>query len=121
MQAPSQWGAQSGCWQGPRQLDNVELDSSNKAETARLVEASSKPASLAFLVGTAVPPRRSQNALGDKREIRSQETTRKKYNFVLSDVYVRRRKHAFNGCFEKQVQTDNFANRLKCNWAINPC
>jgi hypothetical protein len=70
-------GSQSGCWQRPRQLDNVELDSSNKAEAARLVEASSKPASLAFLLGTAVPPRRSQNILGDNRKIGPRETARK--------------------------------------------
>ncbi len=36
------------------------LDSSNKAEAARLVKASRKPTSLAFLVGTAVLPRHTQ-------------------------------------------------------------
>jgi hypothetical protein len=44
----------------------------------------------------------------------------RKWNFVLSDVYTRHRKHAFNGCFEKRVQMDNFANRLKCDWTRNP-
>ncbi len=43
-----------------------------------------------------------------------------KWNFVLADVYVRHRRHAFNGCFEKWVRTDNFAYCLKCNWARNP-
>jgi hypothetical protein len=67
-QAPSRWGAQSGCQQRPRQLENVELDSSNKAEAACQVKASSKPTSipmlgmslprLPFLVGTAVLLRR---------------------------------------------------------------
>ncbi len=75
--APSQWGAQSSRWQRPHQLDNVELDSSNKAEAACLVKASSKPASLAFLVGTAVPPRRSQIFWEGEWEIGPQETTRK--------------------------------------------
>ncbi len=65
VRVPSRWGAQSGHWQRPHQLDNVELDSSNKAEAAGLVEASSKPASLAFLEGTAIPPRCSQNFFGD--------------------------------------------------------
>ncbi len=67
-QAPSRWGAQSGCRQRPHQLGNVELDGSNKAEAACQVKARSKPTSipmigmffpwLPFLVGTAVPPRR---------------------------------------------------------------
>ncbi len=68
------------------------------------------------------------------RNIRSAETfseflrtsgkwTRKKQlakiNFVLLDIYIRCRKHAFNGCFEKWVQMDNLANHLKCDWARN--
>jgi hypothetical protein len=75
MRAPSWWGAQSGRWQRPQQLDDVELDSSNKTEAACWVEASSKPTSipmlgmslprLPFLVRTAVPPRRSQNFWGE--------------------------------------------------------
>ncbi len=43
--APSRWGAQSGRRQRPRQLDNVELDSSYKAVAACQVRASSKPTS----------------------------------------------------------------------------
>ncbi len=64
----SRWGAQSGCRQRPHQLDNVELDGSNKAEAACQVKASSKPTSvprlglsfprLLFLIGTAIPERR---------------------------------------------------------------
>ena len=60
-------GAQSGHRQKPHQLDDVDLDGSNKAEAACQVEASSKPTSvpmlgmsfprLPFLVGIAVPPR----------------------------------------------------------------
>jgi hypothetical protein len=49
-----------------------------KAEAARLVKASSKPTSLAFLVETAVPPRRCQIFWGDKRVMGPQETTREK-------------------------------------------
>jgi hypothetical protein len=41
----------------------------------------------------------------------------RKSNFILSDIYVRHWKHAFNECFEKRVRTDNLVNRLKCNWA----
>ncbi len=113
--ALSQQGAQSGRRQRPHQLVDVWLDSSNKAEAAHLVQTSSKSASLAFLVGIAVLPRHSQNYFGDEREIGPQEI-----KFVLLDVYVCHWKHAFNGCFEKQVQTDNFANCLKGNSARNP-
>jgi hypothetical protein len=84
--APSWWGAQSGCRQRPRQLDDVELDSSNKAEAACQVKASSKPTSiptlgmslprLPFLVGTAVLPRRL-NFFCCQREMGLRETTRK--------------------------------------------
>ncbi len=66
--ARAPWGAQSGHRQRPHQLDDVELDGSNKAEAARQVKASSKPTSvltlgmsfprLTFLVGIAVQPRR---------------------------------------------------------------
>jgi hypothetical protein len=87
--APSRWGAQSGHRQRQRQLDNVELDNSNKAEAACLVKASSKPTSLAFLVGTAVPLRCSQNFLGDKQEMGPQETTREnKSLFYRTSTYV---------------------------------
>ncbi len=84
---PSQWRAQSGCRQRPRQLDDVELDSSNKAEAARQVKASSKPISvptlgmslprLPFLVGTAVLPRHL-NFFCWEQEMGPQEKTRKK-------------------------------------------
>ena len=47
--APSWWGAQSGCRQRPHQLDDVELDGSNKAEAACQVRASSKPTSVPML------------------------------------------------------------------------
>ncbi len=129
VRVPSQWGAQSGRRQRPRQLDNVELDSSNKAEAARQVKASSKPTSvptlgmslprLPFLVGTAVLPIRLNFFLLRTRNGTVRNDSQK-WNFVLSDVYICRRKHAFNECFEKWVRTDNFANRLKCNWARNP-
>jgi hypothetical protein len=75
--APSQQGAQFGCQQRPPQLADVGLDSSNKAEAACLVQASSKPTSLAFLVGIAVSPRRSQNVYGNGQELEQQETTHK--------------------------------------------
>jgi hypothetical protein len=51
------------------------IHSSNKAKAACLAKTSSKPTSLAFLVGTAVLPRCSQNFLGDEREMGPQETT----------------------------------------------
>jgi hypothetical protein len=66
---PSQQGAQSGYQQRPHQLVNVGLDSFNKTEAACLIKASSKPTSLAFLVGTAIPPRCSQNVLGNEWEM----------------------------------------------------
>ncbi len=47
-------GSQSGPWQRPGQLDNVELDSSNNAEAAHRVEASSKPTSVPML-GISLP------------------------------------------------------------------
>jgi hypothetical protein len=59
----------------PGQLVNVGLDSSNNAKVARLVKASSKPTSLAFLQGTAIPPRHSQNFSGNEREMEPLETT----------------------------------------------
>ncbi len=52
--APSRWGTQSGCRQRPLQLDNVELDSSSKAEAARQVRAGSKPISIPML-GMSLP------------------------------------------------------------------
>ncbi len=83
--SPSRWGAQSGCWQRPRQLDNFELDSFNKAEAARQVKASSKPISiptlgmslprLPFLKEQAVPPR-SLNFFCCQQEMGPRETTR---------------------------------------------
>ncbi len=130
VRAPSLWGAQSGLGQRPRQLDDVELDSSSKAEAARWVRASSKPTAnqhpnarhvsskTAFLVGTAVPPRHLK-IFCCQWEMGPRETTREK-KIVLSDVYLCCQKHAFNGCFEKWVQTYNFANPLKGNWVRNP-
>jgi hypothetical protein len=85
--APSRQGAQSGCQQRPRQLVNIGLDSSNKAEAAHLVKGISKPTSLAFLVGTAVPPRCSQTFGGNEWEMEPQETTCK--NKIL--LYWRQR------------------------------
>jgi hypothetical protein len=49
----------------------------NKAEAACLVKASSKPTSLAVLVGTAVPPRSSQILGGNEWKIKPRERTRK--------------------------------------------
>jgi hypothetical protein len=84
--------------QRPRQLDNVELDSSNKAEAALQVKASSKPTSvpmlgmslprLPFLIGTAVPPRRLKN-LRWEQEMGPQETTcENKILFYPTSTYV---------------------------------
>jgi hypothetical protein len=85
-QALSQWGAQSGCRQRPRWLDNVELDSSNKAEAACQVKAISMPTSvpmlgmslprLPFLVGAAILPRRL-NFFCWEREMGPREKTHK--------------------------------------------
>jgi hypothetical protein len=99
VRALSQWGAQSGCWQRPRQLDDVELDSSNKAEAACWVKASSKPTSvpmlgmfllrLPFLVRTAVPPKRSHIFGGNDREMELRETTCKnKTLFYRTSTYI---------------------------------
>jgi hypothetical protein len=119
VRAPSQQGAQSGCWQRPRQLVNVGLDSSKKAEAACPVRASSKPTSLAFLGGTAIPPRYSQIFLGT-----SGKWNRKKQLAKIKFCFIGRLRTSsetsFNGCFEKRVQKDDFANRLKCNWARKP-
>ncbi len=126
--APSRWGAQSGHWQRPRQLDDVELDSSNKAEAARLVKARSKPTSVPTL-GMSLPrlPFLQEQPFCQgvsiffvENEKWDREKKLAKIKFHLSDVYVRCWKHAFIGCFEKQVQTENFANRLKYNWVRNP-
>ncbi len=96
--APSRWGAQSGRRQRPRQLDVVELDSSNKAQAAHQVEASSKPTSiptlsmsfprLPFLVGTAVLPRRLK-IFRWEWEMGPRETTRKnEILFYWMSTYV---------------------------------
>ena len=84
--APSRWGAQSGCQQRPLQLDNVKHDSSNKAEAAHQVKASSKPTSVPMLgmslprqpslVGTAIPPRRLKT-FRCQQEMGPRKTTRK--------------------------------------------
>ncbi len=96
--APSQWGAQSGHRQRPHQLDDVELDGSNKAEAALQVKASSKPTSipklgmsfprLPFLVGTAIPQRGLKNFCW-KQEMGPQETTHKnEILFYQTSTYV---------------------------------
>ena len=96
--APSWWGAQSGCRQRPHQLDDVELDSSSKAEAAGWVRASSKPTSvptlgmslprLPFLVGTAVPPRHLK-IFRCQWEMGPQETTREnKISFYWTSTYI---------------------------------
>jgi hypothetical protein len=83
----------------------VGLDSSNKAKAACLVKASSKPTSLAFLVGTAVPLRCSQIFWGDKQEMGTQETTRKN-KFCCTGIYVRHQKRFFNVHSEPRVLKD---------------
>jgi hypothetical protein len=88
----SQWGAQSGCWQRPRQLDDVELDGSNKAEAARQVKASSKPPSvpmlgmsfprLPFLVGTAIPQDVSKKFVENEKWDCKKQLTKMKFHFI---------------------------------------
>jgi hypothetical protein len=96
--APSRWGAQSGHRQRPHQLEDVELDGSNKAEAACQVKASSKPTSipmlgmsfprLPFLIGIAVPPRRLK-LFRWEWEMGPRETTRKnKISFYRTSTYV---------------------------------
>ncbi len=84
---PSQQGAQSDRWQRPRQLVNIGLDSSNKTEAACLIKASSKPTSLAFLVGTAVPPRCAQIFLGTSGKWNCAKELAK-IKFCCTGVYV---------------------------------
>jgi hypothetical protein len=92
-----QRGAQSGHRQRLHQLDNVELDGSNKAEAACQVEASSKPTNipmlgmsfprLPFLVGTAVL--RHLNFFCWEREMGPWKTTRKnEILFYPTSTYV---------------------------------
>ncbi len=119
VQAPSRQGSQSGCWQRPRQLVNVGLDSSNKAEAAYLFKASSKPTSLAFLVGAAVPPRHSQIFWGDEWEMEPRETTCEKKN-RCTGIYICHWKHFLNVRSEQWVQKDGIAICVKCNWARKP-
>jgi hypothetical protein len=99
MQVRSQWKAQTGRWQRPHQLDDVEFDDSNKAKAAPQVKASSKPTSipmlgmlfarLPFLVGTFVLPRCYQIFGGGKREMDLQETTRKnKFLFYRTSTHI---------------------------------
>jgi hypothetical protein len=98
--APSQWGAQSGCRQRPHQLDNVELDGSNKAEAACQVEASSKPTSiptlgisfprLFFLVGIAVLPRRLKIFRWEWEMGPRGKTCENKILFYRTSMYVAR-------------------------------
>ncbi len=89
---PSRWEAQPGCWQRPHQLDNVELDSSNKAEAAHQVKANSEPTSvptlgmslprLPFPVGAAVPPRRLIFFVENKKWDRKKKLTKIKFGFI---------------------------------------
>jgi hypothetical protein len=96
--APSRLGDQSGHRQRPCQLDDVELDSSNKAEAACQVKASSKPTSipmlgmslprLPILVGTAVPLTRLK-IFRWEREMGPLETTCKnQISFYRRSMYV---------------------------------
>jgi hypothetical protein len=82
----------------PHQLDDVELDSSNKADAAGQVKASSKPTSvpmlgislprLPFLKGQAVPLRRL-NFFCCQQETGLQETTCKnKILFYRMSMYI---------------------------------
>ncbi len=97
--APSRWGAQSGCRQKPHQLDDVELDGSNKAEAACQVEASSKPTSvptlgmmsfprLHFLIGIAVPPRRLKNFRWEWEMGPQEKTCKIEISFYGTSTYV---------------------------------
>jgi hypothetical protein len=104
----------------PRQLVDDGLASTNKAEATYLVKASSKPTSLAFLVGTAVPPRRLRFFWGDEREMGPGEITCKN-KFLLHSAS----KYGFRNIFSMDVlrnesKKDGFANHLKCNWVRNP-
>ncbi len=92
MGSPVWWSAEAS------QLDDVELDSSNKAEAARQVKASSKPTSvpmldmslprLPFLVGTAVLPR-CLKIFCCQREMGPREISREnKILFYRTSMYV---------------------------------
>ncbi len=98
-QAPSQQGAQSGPQGRPPQLVNVGLESSNKAEAARLVKASSKPTSLAFLIGTTILPRRSLRFLGGTSGKWNRKNQLAEIKFYCTGVYICLWKLAVNGCF----------------------
>jgi hypothetical protein len=108
-------GVQSGCRQRPRQLVDVGLDSSNKAEAACLVKASSKPPSLAVLVGTAVLPRRSQIFWGERVGNGTARNNSRKQNFVVLASTYAFGKMSLTDASEQQVQKDCFAIRLKCD------
>jgi hypothetical protein len=96
--AKLRWGAQSGCRQRPHQLDNVELDSSNKAEAAHQVKASSKPTSipmldislprLPFLVGTVVPQRRIKIIHWEQKMGLRETTCKNEILFYRTSAYV---------------------------------
>ncbi len=96
--APSRWGAQSGRWQRPCQLDEVELDSSNKAEAAGRVEAISKPTSiptlgmslprLPFLKEQAVPLRRPKFFCCEREMGPREKTCKNKISFYQTSTYV---------------------------------
>ncbi len=96
--AQSQWGTQFGHRQRPHQLEDVELDGSNKAEAACQVKASSNLTSipmlgmsfsrLPFLVGTAILPRRLKIFLWEW-EMGPRETTRKnEILFYWTSTYI---------------------------------
>ncbi len=97
-QVLSQWGAQSGCRKRPHQPDDVELDSSNKAEAACQVVASSKPTSVptlgmslqdCFSCRNIRSAKTFSDFLGNKREMDPWETTRKnEILFYWTSTYV---------------------------------
>jgi hypothetical protein len=61
----------------PHQLVNDGRDSPNETKAACLVKASSKPTSLAFLLGTQLFRRDISDILGDEREMGPRESNHK--------------------------------------------
>ncbi len=90
--APSRWGAQSGHRQRPHQLDDVELDGSNKAEAARQVnQAASQPASqrqvclfqdCLFLQEQPFRQGVSKNFIENEKWDREKNLTKIKFHFI---------------------------------------
>jgi hypothetical protein len=103
----------------PHQLVNDGLASPNKAEAAHLVKASSKPISLAFLVGTAVPPRRLKIFWGTSGKW-DRKKQLAKIKFCCTNVYVRHWKMSSMDASEQGVQMDGIAICLKYHWARKP-